>query len=91
MDLYDLEHYLFRLKNEPALQAGLVAEPEAQLRALGIEGDARDAILAKDVAALWRLGVHPLLLVPLSRTLGMRPEAYRAALRPLAGQRPFKS
>ena len=91
MELYDLEHYLFRLKNEPAMQAALAKHPEAHLESFGVEGEAREAILVKDVAALWRLGIHPLLLVPLSRALAMKPHDYRAALKPLAGQRLFKS
>ena len=91
MELYDLEHYLFRLKNDLQLQERLVEDPEAHLRAEGIEGEALAAILRKDVATLWTLGVHPLLLVPLSRFLGMRPMEYRVALQPLLGQRTFKS
>jgi hypothetical protein len=91
MSLHQLEHYLFRLKNDPALQAELAAQPRSHLNAQGLEPAVCEAILNKDVAALWQLGVHPLLLVPLSRFLGMTPAEYRAQLRPFAGSRTFRS
>ncbi|TAM04480.1 MAG: hypothetical protein EPN67_08100 [Pusillimonas sp.] len=91
MALYDLESYLFRLKNDPALQKALAADPEAHLSAQAIDDDAKRAILEKDVVALWHMGVHPLLLVPLSRFLGMAPTEYRQRLQPHAGSRSFRS
>ena len=91
MALYDLEHYLFRLKNDPAMQADLAADPRAHLAAHRLDEVAVRAIVNKDVAALWNMGVHPLLLVPLSRFFGMPPPVYRELLRPHAAGRPFRS
>lgn len=91
MALYELEHYLFRLKNSPEMQQALVADPQGHLASEGLDDNARNAILGKDLVALWHLGVHPLLLVPLSRFLGMPPPEYRATLKPLVGSRSFRS
>jgi hypothetical protein len=86
MELYDLEHYLYRLKNDPGMQQQLATDPQAHL-----DASVRKAILEKDVVALWHMGVHPLLLVPLSRFLGMPPPEYRERLKPFAGMRVFRS
>jgi len=91
MALYDLEHYLFRLKNDPALQQALAANPQEHLEAQELNENAKRAILGKDVVALWHMGVHPLLLVPLSRFLGISPPEYRERLKPFAGSRTFRS
>ncbi|VTY37545.1 Uncharacterised protein [Xylophilus ampelinus] len=91
MALYDLEHYLFRLKNDTALQAALAAAPAEHLATQKLDEAAVRAIVEKDVVALWNMGVHPLLLVPLSRMFGMPPPVYRELLRPHAAGRPFRS
>ena len=91
MALYELEHYLFRLKNDPALQQALTSAPETHLQAQGLDAEAVQAILDKDVVRLWHIGVHPLLLVPLSRLFGMAPQEYRDLLAPHAGARSFIS
>lgn len=91
MPLYDLEHYLFKLKNDPAMQKELAENPERHLAQQGLDEEARTALLSKDVPALWKMGVHPLLMAPLSRFFGMVPADYRATLKPLINQRTFRS
>ena len=91
MNLYELEHYLFRLKNDSAMQQELVADPRTHLEAQSLDLETKQAILRKDIETLWQMGVHPLLLVPLSRFLGMPPPEYRARLKPFIGQRRFRS
>jgi hypothetical protein len=91
MPLYDLELYLFRLKHEPALQTELRMNAEQHLAAQELDTDARTALYRKDLAALWSMGVHPLLLAPLGRMFGLAPEEYRQALRPVAHLREFRS
>lgn len=91
MPLYDLELYLFKLKNDPAMQKELTENPAQHLAAQKLDEDARAALLAKDVQALWKMGVHPLLMAPLSRFFGMVPADYRAQLKPLINHRTFRS
>jgi hypothetical protein len=91
MPLYDLELYLFKLKNDPAMQQALAEDPEQHLAAQNLDDEAKAALLAKDVPALWKLGVHPLLMAPLSRFFGMVPADYREQLKPLVNHRTFRS
>ena len=91
MALYDLESYLFKLKNDPMSQRALVADPKSHLAVQAIDETAKNAILNKDIGALWQMGVHPLLLVPLSRFLGMTPLEYRQRLAPHRGIRSIRS
>lgn len=91
MALYELEHYLFKLKNDPAMQAELQHDAAAHLARQQLDEPARAALLNKDLAALWHLGAHPLLLAPLSRYFGMAPTEYRAVLKPFRHQRQFRS
>jgi hypothetical protein len=91
MPLYDLELYLFKLKNDPAMQKALTENPEQHLAAQGLDDDAKAALLSRDVQGLWKLGVHPLLMAPLSRFFGMQPADYRAQLKPLINHRTFRS
>lgn len=92
MALHDLESYLFRLKNDPAMQAALQQNPGGHLRAQpGLDEAERAALLAQDVESLWRMGVHPLLLAPLSRFFGLSAAEYIGRLQPLSGLRRFTS
>jgi len=91
MPLYELERYLFRLKNDPAMQAALKDDPAGHLAQQPLDEEQRTALRDRDVAALWRMGVHPLLLVPYSRFVGMPVPEYRQRLAPLVGQRSFRS
>lgn len=80
MASHNLERYLFDLKNDPALQAELKAG-NADLIRYGMEEAERRAISGLDVVTLWRMGVHPLLLVPFSRFAGITAPDYYARLR----------
>lgn len=92
MALYDIQHYLFRLKNDPGMQRALLADPQSHLDGQpALDSEAREAILSKDLVSLWKMGVHPLLLVPLSRVFGMPPQQYRDLLAPHAQARSFSS
>ncbi len=91
MALYDLEQYLFRLKNDPAMQAEFQAAPERHLAAQPLDDASRAALLNKDIAALWELGVHPMLMAPMSRFFGLTAAEYLERLRPFARQRTFRS
>lgn len=91
MALYDVELYLFKLKNDPAMQQALAEDAQTHLAAQNLDDESRAALLNRDVQALWKMGVHPLLMAPLSRFFGMTPSEYRALLKPLSNQRTFRS
>lgn len=80
MPTHDLEQYLFDLKNDPEMQAELKSK-NPRLAGYKLADAERRAIQDSDVVALWRLGVHPLLLVPFSRFVGIPAPEYYARLR----------
>ncbi len=91
MALYDLQLYLFKLKNEPDMQADFLQDREGHMLRHGLNQQERQAMLDKDIQALWRIGVHPLLMAPLGRFFNLPPDQYRATLRALAGERRLRS
>jgi hypothetical protein len=90
MPSYDLERYLFDLKNDPELQINLRAG-KTDLTRYRLNDAERRAIAEMDVVALWRMGVHPLLLVPFSRFAGMSAPDYYARLRAAGAHSQFSS
>jgi hypothetical protein len=92
MSLATLQDYLFRLKSDPQMQAGLAADPRAHAREQkGLSAEECEAVGGIDIAALYRLGAHPLLITPFSRFAGISATEYKRIMAPLAGSRPFRS
>lgn len=91
MALYKVEKYLFLLKNDPAMQADLRADPAAHLARQDLGDAERAALLKKDVTRLWEMGVHPLLLAPFVRFADLPHPEYRAAMSKLVGTRRIQS
>jgi hypothetical protein len=91
MSLYGVQSFMFRLKRDPALQNGLAQRDERAFEGFPLEAAERTAILSGDIAELYRMGVHPLLLAPYSRYAGVSPTAYKQVLAPLKGTRQLKS
>lgn len=91
MSAATLNDYLYKLKLDRAMQAALAADAPAHAASLGLSAEAQTAIAKKDVAALYRLGAHPLLITPFSRFAGITPPDYADRMRPLIGTRTFES
>lgn len=91
MTVVKLDDYLFALKRSPAMQRELLTDPASHLAGLNLPDELKEAILSHDIAALYRLGAHPLLIAPFSRTVGIPPQEYASRMRPLVGSRPFRS
>ncbi|MDO8279652.1 MAG: hypothetical protein Q7T63_16185 [Burkholderiaceae bacterium] len=91
MALYDLEHYLYRLKLDPVMQADFMARAHEHLAAQPLSDEERGVLERHELERLWLLGVHPMLMAPLGRLFGLSPTQYRDRLRPLAGQRQLRS
>jgi len=78
MSSHNLNRYLFDLKNTPGLQAELKNKSHTRLAEYSLSAAESQAVVDFDVVALWRMGAHPLLLVPFSRFAGIpAPEYYR--------------
>lgn len=91
MALPELEHYLYRLKMTPALQQAFLGDRAPHLAGEPLSSEERAALQAGDLEALWRMGVHPMLMAPLGRLFGLRPEEYRSRMQPLVGERSLRS
>ena len=59
---YGLNRCLFRLKSDDAFRARFVEDPAAALAPLGLDAEARDALLALDRDRLVARGAHPYLV-----------------------------
>ena len=91
MYLYRVQEILFRLKRDKQFAASFQSDPGAALASVELGEPQRRALIAGDVATLFRMGVHPLLLAPFSRVVGIARPDYQSQLAPLKGLRRLRS
>jgi len=80
VSLYQVQKLMFGLNNEPDLREHFAREPAAVLDRYGLQGEERAALETADVATLYRMGVHPLLLAPYAGRCGLAWPQYLATL-----------
>ena len=80
MSLYQVQKVLFGLNNEPALRERWTRDRAAVLADYALATDERLALASADVAALYTMGVHPLLLAPFAGRCGLAWPDYLATL-----------
>jgi hypothetical protein len=71
---YPLNRFLFALKSDTAARDRYVADPEAAMRAAGLDTDTRAALAAADRDRLVALGAHPYLVFMAQVRLSMARE-----------------
>ena len=71
---YPLNRFLFALKSDTAARDRYVADPEAAMRAAGLDANARAALAAADRDRLVALGAHPYLVFMAQVRLSMARE-----------------
>lgn len=91
MTVAAVERYLFDLKNDVLLQEQLASSQDLMFQGYDLTGRERSALSTGDLEWLWLAGVHPLLLAPFSRFLGISASDYRARMGKLAGLRTITS
>jgi hypothetical protein len=91
MSLFDIQALIFRLKHDRQAQERFKIAPDSILAEFELMPEEEVALRSADLATLWQMGVHPLLLLPYSRAVGISPENYHKALAPLVGTRNFRS
>lgn len=91
MSLHGVESFMYRLKNDSGMQALFKERAPEVFSGFDLTDDELRALREADVASLYRLGVHPLLLVPFSRYAGIPRPQYLERLAPLRGSRVTKS
>ena len=82
---------MYRLKNDATIQEHFRQRSSAAFSGFELTDEELCALREGDVAALYRMGVHPLLLVPYSRYAGIPRPEYRSKLASLRGSRMMKS
>jgi hypothetical protein len=82
VSLYGIHKALYLLQNDLAFRERLRTDPVAALADLPLDDHERRALLAGDVAELYRLGVHTFLMsrMPRFNVLGLTREEYQRRL-----------
>jgi len=91
MNVLGISSFIYRLKNDSTIRAAFQSRSDAAFQGFDLSDDEKIALRNGDVVALYRFGVHPLLLAPYSRYAGIPRPKYQAALAPLKGLRQLRS
>lgn len=87
MSLHSVERLLYDLNRNPAKVAAFQDTPDAVLADYDLTTEEAAWLRDRDILALYRHGVHPLLLAPASRFFQIDQKEFRAALAPARGER----
>lgn len=85
MSVFGAQKFIFQIKKDDDLKRRFKADAEAALSAFPLSEEERRVLKSGDLVALYRMGVHPLLLAPYARFMGIPRPAYQEALSPLRG------
>ena len=91
MSLYHVQKVMFLLKKDEQLAQAIKQDPDAALQPFPLTAQERAALASGDLAALYRMGAHPLLLAPYSRVMGIARPQYCERLAPVRGYRALQS
>jgi hypothetical protein len=78
---YALQKAIRDINRDPSLREAFVGDPHAFAAALDLPKDAGIALATRDYRALYRLGVHGLLLRPFSILHGVSEQEYLRLIR----------
>jgi hypothetical protein len=81
LSLYALQKLIRAVDTQEPARRRYFAAPEELIAEFDIAREEKTALLAKDFGALYRMGVHGLLLRPFSILQGVSEKDYLAAIR----------
>jgi Aromatic-ring-opening dioxygenase LigAB, LigA subunit len=81
VSVYEVQKLLFHVNRDRQVRDRFLTERDALVREYGLTEDERRAVLEVDFHALYRMGVHSLLLAPLAATLEVSFPDYLAIIR----------
>jgi hypothetical protein len=81
VSLYQVQKLLFNVNRDREVRARFLGDRELLVRDYDLTPEEGRAVLETDFHALYRMGVHSLLLGPLAATLGVSFPDYLAILR----------
>lgn len=91
MSLYEVGRLIHRFNVDDVAIARWREAPAAVLADYALDDTERQALLAGDLPALWRMGVHPLMMLHYARAQRVPMPEFYGQLRPLAGERRLAS
>ena len=91
MSLLGVQFFIFRLKSDEELQERLRSSSDAAFDGFELDAEEKTALKSGDLASLYERGVHPLLLNPYSRAMGIPRRRHQELLAPLRGTRMLRS
>ena len=91
MGLYDVQRVIHDMNVNAALTERFREAPREVLADYALDESERAALVDGDVAALWTMGVHPLLMLHFARARRVPMPEFYGALKPLEGQRKLVS
>jgi len=88
MSVYQLNKFMYRLETEVAFLNAVRSDPVNAVGVFKLTQEERKALLDGDVAALYLMGVHPFLLLTLSRqgVFGVNRDNYLPRVRAAAAR-----
>lgn len=81
MSVYQVQKLMRDVNRDPGRRAAWLTDPASVLSGYELSDGERRALLERDYGALYRMGVHALLLRPFSILHGAAEPDYLAALR----------
>ncbi len=81
MSLYQVQRLFFDIHNSLALRKNYLANPEEIAKSYDLSDFERNAILSKNIASLYRMGVNPWLLFQFAHMVGIRNDEYLKQIR----------
>lgn len=81
MSLYQVQKLLFNIHNNLNLRAQFLADASSVLADYKLADDENQALLAKDMGALYRMGVNPWLLLQYANITGVDTQDYLRQIR----------
>jgi hypothetical protein len=91
MSLFGMQKFIYELKKDKALQQSFKSDAEGAMATFALSAEEKTALRDGDLVGLYRRGVHPLLLAPYSRFMGISRPNYKEQLNPLRGTQRMKS
>ena len=91
MSLLAVQQLMFDLKRDKSRAALWLSDADQVQQDYVLTPEEASALKTGDLPALYRMGVHPLLLAPFSRMARIPRPQYQADLNPLKGERPMVS
>ncbi len=91
MSLSGVQFFIYRLKSDGALQEHLRGASDAAFDGFDLDSGEKAALKSGDLAGLFKMGIHPLLLAPYSRAMGIPRPRHQELLAPLRGTRRLRS